>query len=115
MKKTFLAVLIIGTLFLSGCSNKSEKTPGVVIESPQEFIKDTYLEDLTEKLNQQIEVGTITPEEAKESFKNSVVELQELNNGSVTSILEKLALIDPQTATEFEKKIRANHPELFEE
>ena len=105
--KFFLS--IIALFFLSGCSVSSKQVIRPSINAYNNSDKEYIM-----KLNKEVEEDLITEKIAGEKLKNYLRNKNNnLNNGSVELILEKLRHINPKSAAEFEKRIRKNHPEEF--
>ena len=124
MKK--LAILAL-SVFLTACSWGNFVKPKPAPENPavsrkaetkisaEKILHDEYIKTKIKSLENQIEAGKITKEEAQERLKQEIIDLQNLNNGSTRSILKKIEMTDPQTAKMLEEKIRQYHPEALEE
>ena len=129
-KITFIKniALVFGVMILlSGCQNpadfsaslfsKSENAidQSVIEQQVREYLSDQYMQQMVLQMNEQIKAGTLSTTEAQKQLQAVIRELQDLNDGSIQSILQKIKLIDPNTSKLFEEKIRENHPNLFKD
>lgn len=98
MKKLIITLSII---VLTGCSIQSNNEENIQVNEA--------LQSEINILQDKIDQGLLTEAQAKAELESLI----RLNDGSIESILKKMAIQSPEAAAEFEKKIRENNPEQF--